>query len=41
MLWEKWFKIHLNNNWDNSLMFSDARINIRFGVMTLNVARFS
>lgn len=41
MSWEKWFKIHLNNNWDNSLMFSDARINIRFGVMTLNVARFS
>jgi len=41
MSWEKWFKIHWNNNWDNSLMFSDARINIRFGVMTLNVARFS
>lgn len=38
---EKKFKIHLNHNWDSSLMFSDARINVRFGVMTLNVARFS
>lgn len=39
---KKWIKIDVQYiTTGNSLRFSDARINVRFGVMTLNVALFS